>query len=106
MDIDVQGGASVRRMYGARAATVFVLPPSRSAMEARMRGRGGDSPEKIRRRLELAEREIARSGEYDYLVVNDRLEEALAELSAIRRAEGARLSREGGKAAWTLKNWS
>jgi len=106
MDIDVQGGASVRRMYGASAAFVFVLPPTRAALEARMRGRGGDSPEKIRRRLELAEREIVRAGDYDYLVINDRMDEALAELDGIRRAEGARLSREGGKAAWTLKNWS
>lgn len=106
LDVDVQGCAAVRRAYGPRAAAVFVLPPGRRALEARLRGRGTDGDEIIRRRLELAEREIARAGDYDYLIINDDLEAAVAELECIRRAEGARLTREGSRASWALKTWS
>ncbi len=106
LDIDVQGGDSVRRMYGARVVSVFVLPPSRRILEERLRGRGTDSAERVRARMELAEREIVRAGDYDYLVINGRQEEAIAEIDAIRRAEHARLTREGSGAAWALKTWS
>jgi guanylate kinase len=108
LDIDVQGGAQVRAAYGERAVLIFVLPPSRAVLEERLRGRGTDSGERIARRMALAEREIeaARRQEYDYLVVNDRVEDALADLAAIRSAEGHRISRKGSKAAWALKTWT
>ncbi|HOX08279.1 MAG TPA: guanylate kinase [Planctomycetota bacterium] len=106
LDIDVQGGDAVRRLYGSRAVSIFVLPPSRRILEERLRGRGTDSPERVRARMELAEREIARAGDYDYLVINGRQEEAIAEIDAIRRAEHARITREGSGASWALKTWS
>ena len=108
LDIDVQGGAAVRAAYGPEAVLVFVLPPSRAALEERLRGRSTDSEERIAARMALAEKEVARAraGDYDYLVINDRLEAALAELDAVRRAEHDRLSREGSRAEWALKTWT
>ena len=108
LDIDVQGCAKVRRdrRYRGRVVTVFVLPRNRRVLERRLRHRRTDDEARIRRRLELAEREIARASEYDYLVINDRKEAAAAELTAICRAEHVNLRREGGRAAWVLKMWS
>jgi guanylate kinase len=105
LDIDVQGGEAVRRLYGPRSVSIFVLPPSRRILRERLRGRGTDSPERVRARMILAEREIVRAGEYDYLVINGRQEEAIAEIDAIRRAEHSRLAREGSGASWVLKMW-
>lgn len=108
LDIDVQGAMQVREAYGDRAVLVFVVPPDRAVLEARLSGRGTDSPGRVAERMALAEREIeaARSGCYDYLVVNDEVGEALKELGAIRRAERSRLPREGSMAAWVLKTWT
>ena len=108
LDIDVQGAMQVRAAYGDRAVLVFVIPPSRAVLEQRLRGRGTDSDERIAERMALAEREIeaARSGGYDYLVVNDALDAALDELMAIRGAEHNRVSREGSRAAWVLRTWT
>ncbi len=108
LDIDVQGAAQVRAACPQRAVAVFVLPPGRAVLEERLRGRSTDSEQRIAERLALAEREIAaaRSQEYHYLVINDRLEDALAELAAIRRAEHDRIAREGSRAAWALRTWT
>ncbi len=108
LDIDVQGAAGVRAAYGERAVSVFLLPPGRAVLEERLRGRSTDSEARIAERLELAEREIesARSEEYNYLVINDRLEDALAGLAAVRRAEHDRIARRGSRAAWDLKTWT
>jgi guanylate kinase len=108
LDIDVQGAEQVRGVYGRRAVLVFVLPPSRAALEGRLRARGTDSEERIAERMALAEREIEAAGAlgYDYLVINDILEDALAELAAIRRAERSGIPREGSRAAWDLKTWT
>jgi guanylate kinase len=108
LDIDVQGAEQVRDAYGGRAVLVFVLPPSRAVLESRLRGRGTDDEERVARRMALAEREIeaARRAGYDYLVINDHLEDALADLAAIRRAERNRVPREGGRAAWVLRTWT
>jgi len=108
LDIDVQGAEQVRGVYGERAVLVFVLPPGRAALEERLRGRGTDSEERVAERMALAEREIeaARSLGYDYLVINDILEDALAELAAIRRAERSGIPREGDRATWDLRTWT
>ena len=106
LDIDVQGARQVRDLYGERAVSVFVLPPSRAALERRLRGRSTDSEERIAARLKLAEEEIGGAAGYDFLVINDSLEEAVEELAAIRRAEHDRLSREGSRATWVLKTWT
>jgi guanylate kinase len=89
LDIDVQGGRAVRRIY-ADGVFIFILPPS---LEERLRGRGTDSEERIRLRLENARREIALAHEYDYAVVNDDWEVAARKVNAILVAERCRASR-------------
>ena len=84
LDIDVQGAAQLRRLY-PRAVAVFLLPPDRATLEARLRGRGTDSEATVARRLDSACREIARAAEYDHLIVNGNREEAAAEFEAIVR---------------------
>ncbi len=92
LDIDVQGGRSVRQIY-RDGVFVFVLPPSLADLEERLRARGTDSEERIRLRLENARREIALAHEYDYAVVNDDLEAATRRVAAIVEAEKCRTSR-------------
>ncbi len=86
--IDVQGARKVRAR-GVRATTIFVLPPSFDVLEQRLRARSKDSEAQIRRRLEVARDEVHAFSEYDYLVVNDDLDGAVARLRAIVLAERA-----------------
>jgi guanylate kinase len=82
LDIDWQGARKVREaMPGARS--IFILPPSRRELERRLRDRGQDSDEVIARRMRDAAAEMSHHGEYDFIVVNDDLESALADLGAI-----------------------
>jgi len=92
LDIDVQGGRAVRRIY-ADGVFLFILPPSLARLEERLRGRGTDSEERIRLRLENARREIALAHEYDYAVVNDDWDVAARRVDAILTAETCRASR-------------
>jgi len=87
--IDVQGARLVRERLRDTIG-VFVLPPSFSALERRLRGRSKDSEEAIRRRLVTARREIDAVTEYDYVVVNDDLDASVDRLRAIVLAERSR----------------
>ncbi len=89
LEIDWQGAAQVRRLIGD-AISVFILPPSRAALEERLRGRGQDAPDIIERRLSQAVEEMSHHGDFDYLVVNDVFDTALDDLTAIVRAERLR----------------
>jgi guanylate kinase len=91
LDVDVQGAAQVRGRF-KEVVTVFVLPPSRERLEARLRGRAQDSEETIRRRLANARDEVARYREFDYLVVNDDLETCVAAVKWIIQAARHRTS--------------
>jgi guanylate kinase len=90
LDIDVQGAAQVRRRCPNRVS-IFLRTSTPEALEQRLRLRHTEGPEAIRRRLETARQELARADEYDYQVINDDLETAVAELRAII----ARQFREG-----------
>jgi len=92
LDIDVQGGKSVRRVY-KDGVFIFVLPPSLQSLEERLRGRATDSDETIRLRLDNALREINLVSEYDYAVVNDDLRSALDRVASIIVAESCNTSR-------------
>jgi guanylate kinase len=92
LDIDVQGGRSVRTIY-PDGVFIFVLPPSIADLEDRLRARGTDSEERIRLRLENARREMEIAREYDYTVVNDDLEDATRKVLSIIEAETCRASR-------------
>lgn len=90
LDIDWQGARQVRERM-AECVTVFILPPSREALENRLRSRGQDSDEVIERRMQEAVNEISHYQEYDYLIVNEDFDTALAELTALFRAKRLRL---------------
>ena len=95
LEIDVQGAAQVKRLLPTSTA-IFILPPSRQALEGRLRGRGQDSAEEIERRLAQAKQEILQlSGYYDYLVINDDVERAGRQMQAIAVAERCRASLSG-----------
>ena len=88
--IDVQGARQVRTR-GIETVGIFVLPPSADILERRLRGRSKDSEEQIRRRLEVACREVTEYAQYEYVVINDELEPAVERLKAIVLAERARV---------------
>ena len=88
LDVDVQGGASVRRVR-PDAVTVFVYPPSLDALRARLESRGTDSPEVIETRLLNAPGELAQMSNYRYVIMNDDLQRAVAALLAIHDGERA-----------------
>jgi len=87
LDVDAGGARKLMAREDLKAVFIFVLTPSFAELERRLRGRASDSDEEITRRLQEARREIAQYGKYDYLLLNDVFEEALADLLAILRAE-------------------
>ena len=92
-DIDVQGGTTIKRKF-PDARLIYVLPPSMEELERRLRSRGTDSDDVMRRRLLTARSELERGVEsYDYLVINDRLDDAFQELKSIVIAERCRRGR-------------
>jgi len=92
LDIDVQGAAQIKHKL-PDAITIFVLPPDRKTLEWRLSNRGEDKLEVIRERLETAGREIEQYDKYDYILINDKLEESCERLRAIVLSE--RLRRSG-----------
>jgi guanylate kinase len=92
LDIEVDGARMVRERF-PDAVLVFVVPPSGKALAERLRGRGTDSEAVIAGRLERALEELAAAREYDYVVVNDDLEEAVRAVHAILDVESRRASR-------------
>lgn len=89
LEIDWQGARQVRQQF-PDSLGVFILPPSRRALEDRLRGRGQDGDEVIARRMRDAESEMSHYAEFDYLVINDDFETALEELKAIITANRLR----------------
>lgn len=96
LDIDVQGARQVREQV-RDAVTVFLLPPSYAELERRLRERGVQDDETIRMRLAIARQEITRYRDYDYIVVNDKLDESVILLGAIVRADSARPERQDAR---------
>jgi guanylate kinase len=103
-DLDVVGAATVRRKV-ADAVTVFILPPSYEVLVKRLRGRGKDDEAVVKRRLAVAIDEIRHYREYDYILVNDRLEECVKELKGVIRASRARINRADTVAQSILKSF-
>ncbi len=92
LEIEVQGALQVMERC-PDAVSVFLVPPSMQELEDRLRGRGTETEDAIRRRLEAAHREISQMGRYQYVVVNDQVEKAAEDLSSILRAETRRFDR-------------
>lgn len=85
LDIDVQGACQIRCTY-PHAFMIFILPPSLEVLRERLEKRGTESPEQIAGRLTAARRELREAPWYDYIIVNDVLEEAVADLNAVLRS--------------------
>ena len=93
LEIDWQGAQQIRRSFPS-AISLFILPPSRQALLERLRRRGVDDDDAIRKRSAEAVVEMSHHHEYDYLIVNDRFEAAVAELAAIILAERLKTHRQ------------
>ena len=104
LDIDVQGARQLKGRI-PDAVSIFILAPSREILESRLRARGEDSGETIARRLREAADEIRNYEWYDYVLVNDRVEESAHNLAAIVRAERVRRVRMEDRIAPILKTF-
>ena len=103
LEIEVQGGAQVRQQNPA-SVSIFVWPPSMKVLSQRLHKRGTDSEEGIQKRLQKAREEIRRADQYDYVVMNDDLEECVQEICEILSAEKKKASRSGNLIEEVLNN--
>jgi guanylate kinase len=87
LEIDWQGAAQVRRFF-PQAISIFILPPTLHALESRLKGRGQDNHDVIEQRLRAAQEDISHVVEFDYVIINDKLDVALQQLKAIVIAAG------------------
>jgi guanylate kinase len=92
-DIDWQGTQQLRGAFGTDLVRIFILPPSMQELERRLRSRGTDSEEVIQSRMTRAASEIGHWGEYDYVLINEDMDECLAEVQSIIAAERMRRDR-------------
>ena len=92
LDVDVQGAMQVRK-HVADAVLVFVLPPSADALRERLRDRGTEGEDTLTRRLKNARGELEKASEFDYVVVNEKLDQAIDDVRGIVRGEGLRADR-------------
>jgi guanylate kinase len=93
LEVDVQGMRNLKAS-GLAPVTMFVVPPSLDVLEGRLRGRGTEKPEDLALRLRNAREEMAARHSFDYIVVNDDLDRAVADIEAIVRAERCRAHRQ------------
>lgn len=92
LEIEVQGAEKIRKLY-PDVVSVFLMPPSVRVLEERLRGRNTEDEETINHRLVIAREEIRRASEYDYIVVNDTIENAVARIETIIDAERLKTSK-------------
>lgn len=103
-DVDWQGGQQIRAsVLGPHVVSIFILPPSLAELERRLIARGQDAPEVIAGRMEKSRDEISHWAEYDYVLVNDDLDETFERLTAILVAERLRKDRQKGLGAFVKK---
>ena len=93
LEIDWQGAAQVRRLF-PECICIFILPPSIEALEQRLKGRGTDSSDVIARRMAAVRDDVAHVAEFDYVIINDDLHEALREFNAVVLAARLRGSKQ------------
>lgn len=86
-DIDVQGAASLKKAFGKRCVTIFILPPSMEELEERLRNRKTESAEAIEARLKTARTELSQAPSFDYRIVNNDLDKTFAELEGLLKRE-------------------
>ena len=83
LDIDVKGGVNVKEQFGEDAMSIFIAPPSISELRWRLKTRGSDSDEEIEQRVGRASYELSFQKDYDHVVVNDTLQEAIARIEEL-----------------------
>ncbi len=105
LDIDTQGAMSVQRLM-PEAILIFILPPTRAALRARLETRGTDGPEDVARRLGLARGEVDKCPAYDYVIINDDLEEAYGLLRAIVAASRCSQRRQAPRVEAILREFA
>ena len=98
LEIDWQGAAQVRKLF-PQLIGMFILPPSMQELRRRLQGRGKDSPETIERRIAGAREEISHVLEFEYIIVNDRFEQALEDIRSVVRAARASRARQSVRLA-------
>ncbi|WP_304343284.1 guanylate kinase [Chryseobacterium koreense] len=84
-DVDVKGGISLKKYFGDKALSIFIMPPSIQELERRLIARGTDDAETIQTRVEKAEQELTFQNEFDKIVVNENLDDAKSEISNLVR---------------------
>lgn len=82
-DIDVKGGINLKKLYGSKALSIFIMPPSIKTLEERLLARGTETPENIKLRLAKAAQEIAFAKNFDVVLINDNLEQCLIEAKEV-----------------------
>ena len=92
LKIEVQGAEKIRKLY-PDVISIFLMPPSMKALEERLRGRNSEDEETIQHRLVIAREEIKRASEYDYIVINDTVENAVKGIETVINAEKSKTSR-------------
>lgn len=103
LEIEVQGGAQVRRLE-PDSVGVFILPPSVKELGERLRGRGTEAEAVVQKRLNAAKEEILQAKHYDYAVINDTIEEAAEEIATIISSEKHKISRNPALIEGVLNN--
>ncbi len=92
LKIEVEGAGNVRKAF-PESVSVFIIPPSIEALKSRLKGRGTESEETYKKRLEIAQDELLRAKEYDYIVINDDLSKCADDICAIISAENSRCNK-------------
>lgn len=82
-DVDVMGGINLKSLFKDDACSIFIMPPSVEELERRLRGRGTDAEDVIRKRIDKAEFELSKASQFDYTVINDDLAVAVEEAASI-----------------------
>ena len=103
LKIEVEGAANVRRLY-PDSISIFLVPPSMSVLEKRLRQRSSESEEEIQSRMTIARNEMKHAPQYDYIVVNDCLEDAVNDICAILRAEKQKTFRNANLLSEVINN--
>lgn len=104
LEIDIQGAMQVKKTY-PKGVFIYIVPPSLQILSQRIHDRGTDSEEVIQKRLSQITRELALAHQYDYIIVNDVLEQAVRKTSAILEAERCKLSRNEGQIETIFKQY-
>lgn len=105
LEIDIQGAMQVKERF-SEAVFIYIVPPSLDILSHRLRDRGTDATDVINKRLSKASSELALAHRYDYIVVNDKLDEAVLKVASILRAEACKIKRNKEKIQYIYSQYT